>query len=90
MKQARAYKADSDAAGGLMTQAQARAILNITASTMTTKMNDGVLDSYEHFGKRLVGCDQLIEYARLEKIPGGIGAALLRAFKAEWTDRKKR
>ena len=89
MELIRAYKKDSEAQGGLVTQAQARGILGVSSTRMCQLINAGTLEGFKHFDTRLIGVDQLIAYAKLQKIDGGQGAILIRAFKAAWQDRKK-
>lgn len=89
LKKIRAYQKDSEAQGGLVTQAQARGILGVSSPRMCQLLDAGTLHTFKHFDTRLIGCDQLIEYGRLQKLDGGTGAALIRAFKAAWSDRKK-
>lgn len=89
MAQIKAYQKDSDEQGGLVTQAQARGILGVSSPRMCQLLDAGTLHTFKHFKTRLISCDQLIEYGRLQKIDGGTGAAIVRAFKAEWEDKKK-
>ena len=89
MKLIRAYKKDSEEQGGLVTQGQARGILGVSSTRMCQLIDAGTLQGFEHFKTRLIGVNQLIEYARLQKVDGGTGAMLLRSFKAHWQDRKK-
>jgi len=79
-----AYKKDSEEQGGLMTQAQAALVLGVSAPRVVELITAGTLHTFEHFKKRLIGCDQLIAYARLQKLNGNAGAVLLRAFKSVW------
>jgi hypothetical protein len=90
MAEIRAYQADSKKHDGLVTQAQARAVLGVSSGRVGQLVKAGTLLVHEHFGQRLIACDQLIEYARLQKIDGGTGAALIRAFKAQYADFKKK
>ena len=89
MELIRAYKKDSEAQGGLVTQGQARGILGVSSTRMCQLIDAGTLQSFEHFKTRLIGVDQLIAYAKLQKVDGGTGRALIGAFKAAWEDRKK-
>ena len=84
LEQVHAYKRDAQQQGGLMTQAQAAMVLGVSTTCITQKVNVGTLEHFEHFGKRLIGCDQLIAYAKLQKLSGNAGAAILRAFKSVW------
>ena len=81
LAQIKAYKADAEAQGGLVTQAQANAVLGVSKSRSSQLVKAGTLTSYEHFGVKLISVNQLIEYAKLQKISGNLGATLLRAFK---------
>lgn len=77
----RAYQSDSEEQGGLVTQAQANAVLGVSSGRCAQLIKAGTLDSYEHFGKKLISCDQLIAYAKLEKVSGSFGSTLVRALK---------
>jgi predicted XRE-type DNA-binding protein len=81
MEKVRAYQKESEEQGGLLTQAQANAVLGVSSSRVAQLVKAGTLESYEHFGKKLISCDQLIAYARLEKISGSLGSTLVRLFK---------
>jgi hypothetical protein len=85
-----AYKKDAEAQGGLVTQAQARGILGVSATRMCQLIDAGTLNGFKHFDTRLIGVDQLIAYAKLQKIDGGLGRAVIGAFKAAWQDRGKK
>ena len=84
-----AYKKDTDEQGGLMTQAQAAMVLGVGTTRVNQLVDAGTLDSFEHFKKRLIGCDQLILYAKHQKLSGNTGAAILRAFKSVWMSTSK-
>ena len=81
LAQIKAYKADAEAQGGLVTQAQCNAVLGVSSGRAAQLVKAGTLKSYEHFGVKLISVNQLIEYAKLQKISGNLGATLLRAFK---------
>ena len=85
-----AYKKDAEEQGGLVTQAQARGILGVSATRMCQLIDAGTLNGFKHFETRLIGVDQLIAYAKLQKLDGGTGRALIGAFKASWRDREKK
>ena len=82
LAQIRAYKDDAEAQGGLVTQAQANAVLGVSKSRASQLIKAGTLKSYEHFGVKLISANQLIEYAKLQKISGNLGATIVRAFKS--------
>lgn len=81
MAKVRAYQKDSEEQGGLITQAQASAVLGVSSGRAYQLVKAGTLTSYEHFGVKLISCDQLIEYAKLEKKSGYTGSTLVRALK---------
>jgi hypothetical protein len=81
MEKVHAYQKDSEEQGGLLTKAQANAVLGVSSSRVAQLVKAGTLESYEHFGKELISCDQLIAYAKLEKISGSLGSTLVRLFK---------
>ena len=89
LEEVHAYKKDSDEQGGLMTQAQAGMVLGVGSTRMNQLIDAGTIQSFEHFGKRLIGCDQLIAYAKLQKLSGNTGAAICRAFKSVWQSTTK-
>jgi hypothetical protein len=90
LKQIRAYQKDLQKYDGLVTQAQARAVLGVSSGRVGQLVKAGTLQVHEHFGQRLVACDQLIEYAKLQKIDGNLGATMMRAFKAQYDDLQKK
>ena len=90
MAEIRAYQADSKKHDGLVTQAQARAVLGVSSGRVGQLVKAGTLQIHEHFGQRLIACDQLIEYAKLQKIDGNLGAIMMRAFKAQYDDLQKK
>ena len=90
LKQIRAYQKDLEKYEGLVTQAQARAVLGVSSGRVGQLVKAGTLNVHEHFGQRLIACDQLIEYAKLQKNTGNLGATMLRAFKAQYEDLQKR
>jgi hypothetical protein len=77
----RAYQKDSEEQGGLITQAQANAVLGVSSGRTYQLVKAGTLESYEHFGVKLISCDQLIAYAKLEKKAGSVGSTLVQALK---------
>ena len=81
MEKVRAYQKDSEEQGGLLTAAQACAVLGVSSSRVAQLCKAGTLDFYTHFGKKLISCDQLIAYAKLEKISGSLGSTLVRLLK---------
>ena len=89
LKLIRAYKRDAEAQGGLVTQGQARGILGVTSTRMCQLIDAGTLQGFEHFKTRLIGVDQLIADAKLQKLDGGTGAMLMRAVKAQREDSQK-
>ena len=84
LEEIHAYKKDSAEQGGLMTQAQASIVLGVSTSRVSSLVKAGTVHNFEHFGKKLIGCDQLIAYAKLQKLNGNTGATLIRAFKSIW------
>lgn len=81
MAKIHAYQKESEEQGGLITQAQANAVLGVSSGRSYQLVKAGTLDSYEHFGVKLISCDQLIAYAKLQKISGSLGSTLVRALK---------
>jgi len=49
-------------------------------------INAGTLQTYDHFGKRLISANQLIEYARLQKHSGKVGNMIAQAFKNKFSN----
>ena len=86
----RAYQKDSEEQGGLVTQAQAAGVLDLSQPRMHELQKNGTLPIFEHFGKKLIGVETLIAYGKLQKLDGGTGAAIARAFKAEYATTKKK
>ena len=86
--QIKAYKADSEATGGLVLRVQAAAVLGISRQRMATLVNEGRFEQFEHFGKEMFGADQIVEYARVEKISGKGGVAQKAAWDATKTEIK--
>lgn len=81
MAQIRAYQADSKKHGGLITPAQANFILGLNNdSNIHRLIRDGRLDTFVHFGKRLLSADQVVEYAKLDREKGYKGSVI----KALW------
>ena len=89
MELIRAYKKDCVEQGGLVTQGQARGILGVSSPRKCQLIDAGTLTGFKHFETRLIGVDQLIDYAKLQKIDGNAGAMLIKAFKGVWQDRQK-
>lgn len=81
MELVRAYQKDSKEQGGLVPHQMANAILGVSKSRCDQLVKAGTLDNFEHFGKKLISCDQLIAYCKLEKISGSFGSTLVRALK---------
>jgi len=90
MKEVRAYQKDSDEQGGLITQSQAAGVLDVSPQRVTELRENGTLPVFEHFGKKLIGVETLIAYGKLQKLSGGTGSAIVRAFKAEQAAKKKK
>ena len=81
MAQIRAYQADSKRHGGLITPAQAIIVLGMNNdSNIQRLIKDGRLDTFVHFGKRLLSADQVVEYAKLNREKGYKGSVI----KALW------
>ena len=78
----KAYREDTKATGGLMLKAQACVLLEITDGRMSQLVKDGRFTLYTHFGKEMVGADEIVEYARIKKISGTGGAKQKAAWKA--------
>ena len=89
MELIRAYKRDAEAQGGLVTQGQARGLLGVSSTRMCQLIDAGTLDGFEHFKTRLIGVDQLIEYAKHQKVGGSLGRSVVGAIKAAWEDRQQ-
>lgn len=81
LAEVRAYQKDSEEQGGLVTQAQANLVLGVSSGRSYQLVKAGTLDSYEHFGVKLISCDQLIAYAKLQKVSGSLGSNLVRDLK---------
>ena len=80
MRQIRAYQEDSKKHGGLITVMQGSIVLGMNDSNIYRLVRDGRLDTFEHFGKRLLSADQVVEYAKLNRESGHKGSVI----KALW------
>ena len=76
----RKFQKDSKEQGGLITAAQAGLCLNMDTSNVHKLLNDGRLKVFIHFGKKLVSADQVIEYAKVERISGKRGQMIKRLW----------
>ena len=54
MEKVRAYQKDSEEQGGLLTQAQANAVLGVSSGRCAQLVKAGTLESYEQFRQRLL------------------------------------
>ncbi len=84
MREIKAYQADSKAHGGLITQAQAAMVLGVDTGNLVRLIKDGRLSTYEHFGKRLMSADEIVEFSKLNRMNGHQGSVL----KALWNHAK--
>jgi len=86
LTQIKKYQADSEQEGGLVTQSIAAMVLCVSTPRISQLINAGTLQTYDHFGKRLISANQLIEYARLQKHSGNVGNMIAQAFKNKFSN----
>lgn len=84
MKEIRAYQEDSKRHGGLITIAQACMVLGVDDGNIHRMLKDGRLNTYTHWGKRLLSADEIVEFAKLNRMNGHQGSVL----KALWNHAK--
>ena len=84
MLEIKAYQKDAREQGGLITQAQACMVLGIDDGNITRIIKDGRLSVYKHWGKRLLSADEVVEFAKLNRMNGHQGSVL----KALWNHAK--
>lgn len=71
LEQVKRYQADSEKAGGLILQVQACALLEISNQRMSQLVQEGRFTQYEHFGKRLLGAEEVIAFSKIKRSRGG-------------------
>ena len=88
LEMVRAYQRDSEATGGLILQSQAAVLLELSTARVAVLVNEGRFKNYEHFGKRLVGAEEVIAFGKMKRKSGG-GAAQVKLQKQAWEVTKK-
>lgn len=76
----KAYQKDSKEQGGLMLQTQGAMALGVSSPRMAELIKEGTIQTFEHFGKRLVGGDQILAWGKLQKCSGPKGAHIKALF----------
>ena len=82
--QLRAYQKDSNEQGGLITKGQAVALLELSATRVTQLLSQGLLEEFEHFGKKLVSANQCEALYRAKREGGAQGRLISKALKASF------
>ena len=78
----RAYRKDSAEEGGLVMKSQAAALLEVTVPRISQMTNAGLLDEFEHFGKKMISARQIEALHRARRTTGKKGALISSALKA--------
>ena len=83
LEMVRAYQRDSEATGGLILQSQAALLLELSGARIAVLVNEGRFKVYEHFGKRLIGAEEVIAFGKMKRKAGG-GAVQVKLQKQAW------
>ena len=78
----RAYRKDTKEQDGLITKAQACALLEISKTRMVQMCEEGLFDEFVHFDKKLISARQAEAVYRAKCAPGPRGALITSALKA--------
>ncbi len=78
----RAYQRDSREQDGLITKAQAAALLELSNTRVHQLVSEGLLDEFAHFGKTLISARQAEAVYRANRTGGAEGRLITSALRA--------